>query len=504
MANDNNNGFMDTMMDAQKQMVNTVLENTKKLTNGNSPITETIEKGSEWYKNWLENQKSVLGQTAEKATTATNTMQEGASKMNDYYQNWMNTQGNTAKQMWENTTNYMKSATQPQAANPMEQMTNQWNGMMSQYNNWMSNMSQMNTFMNNMQHMQNMNPFNQNNFKSATETTNNFFTQWSEMLHSNFAEFQNNLKSGTIQDAYKNMVNTTDGFTRFTEMMQPMWKSIQDKTFNMDQYKQMINPAMYKEFMDKFFSFMPENSRTYMNQMTEAMKGGFTQMGGMNMNGYHQMRDMMSSMPGMNTGDMFGNMLSTYNNMQNMMQSAVSPISRMMTPNKYTKSAAEWQDLMNRYTVYSIKNAELQYMMYNQGTKVMDALAENVSNKMQHGEEVKSMMALYQEWMSISDKTYVSLFESETYSKLMAEVSALQLKLKKDTELQMEKMLVNVPVATRTEMDELYKTIYDLKKEVRQLEKMMEMDSDEETAIVPATSATATPSATAKTTTKKA
>ncbi len=72
--------------------------------------------------------------------------------------------------------------------------------------------------------------------------------------------------------------------------------------------------------------------------------------------------------------------------------------------------------------------------------------------------------------MSISDKTFVSLFESDEYSQLMAEVSALQLKLRKDMEAQMEKALSGIPVATRTELDELYKTIYDLKKEVRQLE----------------------------------
>ncbi len=47
-------------------------------------------------------------------------------------------------------------------------------------------------------------------------------------------------------------------------------------------------------------------------------------------------------------------------------------------------------------------------------------------------------------------------------------------------DLQSEKMLGNLPVATRSEMDELYKVIYDLKKEVRQLEKMLEIESEEE------------------------
>ncbi|RYE23427.1 MAG: hypothetical protein EOP51_10445, partial [Sphingobacteriales bacterium] len=37
-------------------------------------------------------------------------------------------------------------------------------------------------------------------------------------------------------------------------------------------------------------------------------------------------------------------------------------------------------------------------------------------------------------------------------------------------------------VATRSEMDEMYKTIYDLKKQVRQLEKMLEIENETEEA----------------------
>ena len=68
--------------------------------------------------------------------------------------------------------------------------------------------------------------------------------------------------------------------------------------------------------------------------------------------------------------------------------------------------------------------------------------------------------------------------ESDEYSALMGEVSALQLKLRKDMEAQMERALAGIPVATRTELDELYKTIYDLKKEVRQLSRMLEIDGE--------------------------
>jgi polyhydroxyalkanoate synthase subunit PhaE len=46
---------------------------------------------------------------------------------------------------------------------------------------------------------------------------------------------------------------------------------------------------------------------------------------------------------------------------------------------------------------------------------------------------------------------------------------------------QMEKMFfVNLPVATRSEMDEVYKNLYDLKKMYRNLERMFSAEQNEE------------------------
>ena len=198
-----------------------------------------------------------------------------------------------------------------------------------------------------------------------------------------------------------------------------------------------------------------------------------------------------------NASEVFGNIMNGYNTFYNNMNEAVAPFTKMMTPNAQTKTLTEWQDLSNRIAIYNIKNAELQYMMYTQGAKVMDNLAQNVANKIEKGQEVNSVMALYQEWMNISDKTFVELFESDEYSELMAEVSAMQLKLRKDVEVQMEKFMTGIPVATRSEMDEMYKTIYDLKKQVRQMEKMLDLNT-EEVAAPAKTTTTAAKKTTAK------
>lgn len=475
MANQNTNNIVDSVVDAQKQAVDSVVENAKKFANGNNLVNETVQKGSEWYKNWLDNQTSFFKNTSSKVESATENVKENASKMNDFYTNWMNAQTNWAKQMWEMSQNMAKNATTGANTDPMSV----WNNMMSNFTNWSNNMNQMNNWNNMMAQFQNANPFmnassnpfNMDSWKNNMNNYTSLFNQFTETLNTNFAEMQKNMQNGTAQDAYRNMINVSEGFTRFNQMWAPMWKSIQEKTFNMDMYKQFMNPVMYKDMMDKYFGFMPEGTREQMQQMSTMMQDGFKQFGQFGNQGYQTMKGMMNSMP-FNTQNMFGDMMNNYTTWYNMVNDTMSPITKMMTPNQQTKNMLDMQDFANRLMIYNIKNAEMQYMVYNQGTKVMDQLAQNVLGKIENGEDVNSMMALYQEWMNISDKTFVSLFESDEYSAIMAEVSAMQMRLKKDMEAQAEKFLVGVPVATRSEMDELYKTIYDLKKQVRELERL--------------------------------
>jgi hypothetical protein len=381
-----------------------------------------------------------------------------------------------ARQVWDANSNQVQQSMNNAGAgmntgananyNPMAA----WQQMTNNVNNVANGMNTMNQWNNMFQQWSNM--WNMDNVKNMASNWNSLYNQYVELIQSNWSKMNEGIQNGTAADAYRNMISANDGFARFYQMWMPMMKSIQEKTFNMEVYNQMMNPAAYKELMDKYLGMMPEGSRQYVQQMTQMMQEGMKNMTGMGTQGYQQMRDFMGqAIPGMNAKDGFAQLLNTYNQMYSQMHQAAAPFTTMMTPNAQTKGMIEWQDIANRAVQYHIRNAELQYMMYQQGVKVMDALANNVAEKIKSGVEVSSIMGLYQEWMNLSDKTYVSLFESEEYSQLMAEVSGMQLKLKKDIELQMEKLMVGIPVATRSEMDELYKTIYDLKKTVRDLER---------------------------------
>lgn len=485
-----NNNIVDNVLDAQKKAADKLVENTKKITGDNKVLNDTIEKGNDWYKNWLDTQKSFFNKFSGAADNAkAETAKESTNTANDFLQNWMEAQANYAKQMWEMGQESAKKFGFDMTQNPFAAFTNNnpfagWQNMATANNPWAAWMNQaaMNNWMN---QAQSMNPFTAEGFRKASENMTDMFSKYYNTLNSNITEWQKSFENGTVQDAYKNMINSADGFTKFAEMWLPMVKSMQEKTFSMDEYKKLMNPELYKEFMDKFFGFMPESSREYMNKMSGMMKDSVGKMTDAGMNGYTQARDMMNMFT-QNGSKGLGSINNMYTNWYNQVSEAAAPFTKLMTPSQQTKTAQEWNDINNRIVEFNMKNAELQYMIYTQGAKVMDKLAESVAKKVKDGVEVKSVLDLYQEWLNISDKVYVSLFESNDYSALMSQVGAMQMKLRKDIELATEKMFADVPVATRSQMDDVYKTIYELKKKVRQLEKMLDMEGDEEVAAAPA------------------
>jgi polyhydroxyalkanoate synthase subunit PhaE len=500
MAKLNGSNLMESVLETQKSMVDKMVESTKKLSNGNTLVNETINKGTEWYNNWLENQKKAMTDTTEKAETMGASAQANANKMSEFFQNWQEQQTTAAKQMWDMNQNWFKN-TADQAkgfdmSNPMAQFNN-WNTQMTNMMNAMNNQNLMTQFQNWSKGLMNQNPFSMDSFKSSTDNMTNMFNQFSEMMNYNFASLQKSMQAGTPQDAFRNMMNVNEGFVRFSEMWSPMMSSIQNKTFNMDAFKKMAEPAMYKELMDKMFGFMPEHTSQYIQNFSKMMQDNMKQMGGFG--NYNQMKSMIGDMiPAFDQNEMMEKMLGGYNNMKNSMNSIFAPMGKMMGQNEMTKNMAEWAEIADKMMVYNIKNAEMQYMIYEKGTKVMDKIAESIIHKQENGEEVGNVMALYQEWLNLSDAEFVALFESDEYSKIMAEVASMKMKLSKEIDHKMEQSLRNVPVATRSEMEEMHKAIYDLKKQVRQLEKMLEMEVAEPEVETVAPKTTAKKTATKK------
>jgi hypothetical protein len=299
----------------------------------------------------------------------------------------------------------------------------------------------------------------------------NMYNQWMTTMNSTYNEMMKNFANVNTKQNFAGMFNNAEMYMNMFNMWMPMMKAMQDKTFTPDMFKNMMNMDMFKNMMDKMFNMQPDFMKNMMNtgMMTDNMK----KMMEMNKGMFDSMKhNMMNMMPAAN--DMFTHMMNNYNSMMSMMNQSAAPLMKMMTPGANKDMMEMMNELSSEFANYQLKNSQMQYMMYMTGLKAMEEVAENMYTKMQSGEDMGNFMKLYQEWLNTNDKHFVNLFSTDEYSKMQAELNTLGMKMKRHMDMQMEKMLNNVPVATRSEMDELYKVIHELRNRIKTLEKQID------------------------------
>jgi polyhydroxyalkanoate synthase subunit PhaE len=518
--------MINQVVDQHGKLVETMTNTAKQLTQKFPIVNETLDKGHEFYKTQTANGVKMINNATEKIQNNINNMT--TQNTNNFFNQWMDSQMNMAKSMFNNQattsmndwnskmteafSNYMgnssmngfmdmfknpnpmmgMSGMNPAAMQQMMQpmmemfqksMNNDF--MKNMVNNPMSSMTDMNAISDMMRNMMSMNLPHK-----MTETFTNWQAQtknYTDMMNNSFGDWTKMFGNNTTAESFMGMQNMMSSLSKFAEMFQPVFESMKDGKFNTSNFNEMMNPTKYKEFMDGFFGFMPDANKQAMEQMQTVFVNNMKQMATMGSSNYNFMKHASNNNP-MNTANPFGNVWEMYSMLRNAMSEATSPLSKLMEGNSSVEAIKTWNGIYDKMVAYNVKNNELQYMMYQHGTKVLQDIAESVMTKMEKGESVDSIVKIYQEWMTKGDQVFTSLFETDAYSALMTEVSSLQMKLKMELEQQMEKMLfTNMPIATRTEMDEVYKSLYDLKKMTRNLEKVFGVNSSE---VVPVKSAT--------------
>jgi hypothetical protein len=159
-----------------------------------------------------------------------------------------------------------------------------------------------------------------------------------------------------------------------------------------------------------------------------------------------------------------------YGNFYRYVRNAVSPLFKLSQGDE----AAQAELLLNlsdKYALFIMKGAELQYSLYTSGVKAMEKLFESLQAKMKNNEEVSSFQSFFTEWANTNEKIYTELFNTEAYAKLQGELLKLDVEIRQAAERLMETYLKPFPIVMRRELDEVYQTNYELRKRVRSLEK---------------------------------
>jgi polyhydroxyalkanoate synthase subunit PhaE len=107
--------------------------------------------------------------------------------------------------------------------------------------------------------------------------------------------------------------------------------------------------------------------------------------------------------------------------------------------------------------------------LYKVGYEAMEKLMQNLTVLTEKGKAPDSFKEFYKLWWQTNEEAYFNLFKAESFARMMGEVLDAGTKFKKQyDEMLMEIISSNLPIPTDKDMDSLVKTVYQLKKNLRE------------------------------------
>lgn len=133
--------------------------------------------------------------------------------------------------------------------------------------------------------------------------------------------------------------------------------------------------------------------------------------------------------------------------------------------NQSLDSYVEFLTVLNEY--YSL--------FYQTGLRAMERVLARLDEfKDEDWSSPEGVRKFYRLWWTINEDTYHELFLSEEFINLLREVLTRGLLFRKWTEELYDKIIEPTPLPSKKDMDEIYKAIYELKKEVRWQKKILQ------------------------------
>ncbi len=125
---------------------------------------------------------------------------------------------------------------------------------------------------------------------------------------------------------------------------------------------------------------------------------------------------------------------------------------------------------------FNIVLADFNGALYQAGVAAMQKLLEKLGESMAAGEYPSTFREFYEQWWKTNEDIYEDLFRTEEFGKLLGQIVHRGMQFRKAYHEFLEEVVkqLDLPVPTRSEMDNLYKTVYELRKTVRKQARELE------------------------------
>jgi hypothetical protein len=303
---------------------------------------------------------------------------------------------------------------------------------------------------------------------------NSLYSSWLSAVMKSLAEAGNGNQD--IKDNLSRIMGGTNAYMKLYEVWAPLMKAAQERSLHPDAYKDYMDPAAYKGIIDKIFGFDTDATQIMLGQATQLLEliAGSGQQ--FTTPWLEASKASLAAYPQFMQGHP-ESYIKIFHSMFNAFDNTVGKIFHVPPVGKDREKFELILRGFDDLTVYAAKNTEYQHTIYITGLTAMEKVVERLAEKIKSGEEIKKFDEFFDIWIDTSEQAYFKLFQTEDFAKLQGELLDTALNVRSHFFKVMEMHLSELPIALRSEMDDLYKTVYDLKKTVKKLEKQLKEES---------------------------
>ncbi|MFN5183216.1 MAG: poly(R)-hydroxyalkanoic acid synthase subunit PhaE [Bacteroidota bacterium] len=436
-----NNPFIDNMFDAQTKAVNNWMDTSKKFQEAISGGNIQNEAPS-IYKEWLEKQMNIFSgsQTNENHEGTNN---QNAVKPEEFFKSWYNFQNEQIKQMTEFNQKFYGG------------YMNFGGSGAEQFNDW----------------------------TKINGSWTNVYTNWVNALNSTYDVMMKNMPNQDSKETFKKFFEGNKSYIQLKDFWSNVYKSWQNQELNNNYFNNFAFTDAYKGVSEKIFSqfFQSGDMKEFFDASMKNMNNYFSGNSDLYKQYTTAFQNMANEYPQLLSGD-FSKLSDLFNQMKNVFEKSFAPVLNMMAPGKDKQKIENTIKLMDHVALYAVKQAQFQQLFYKTSHKSTEMVTRHVTEKFNSATttESQSFNEFYNEWLKLNEAEFTKLYSSEEFSKLKSDMISISSDVKSLFEHQFQEYFSVYPLVFRSEMEELHKTIYDLKKQVKALEAKLNSESSEE------------------------
>lgn len=281
------------------------------------------------------------------------------------------------------------------------------------------------------------------------------------------------LKDGPAQRVMGNVFGTPEVMTRSLNLLMSAWKNVAPKIAEGKPWQPDLKELLAK--WQEEVTEMPKRAASVSSDFAQLSRSMFEKWTPMTAPWLSMVNQATAAgHPGaafMGGTEGLGQLL----NFQQMFQAPLSQMNVGELPRATVVREKMGKFLKVMDSVQDLKEAQKEYQKeLSAGLSLaVERTIEHLAKLAEKGEKVSTARDLMRTWYSIADKTLMERFNTEGFLKVQDKLTLALMKHKKAQREALEIVYNSLEIPTRSEIDEAYKDIHELKREVRALRRAL-------------------------------